>query len=96
MSSSLMKGSVTLTDGTTHEWVVGPRERIKAERALGIKLSDVKDGGLGEEYIAFIVYAALQRQKIIDSDVTFDTFIDDLIEDYGVDDNPESAAPPAS
>ena len=93
MASTLMKGSVTLADGSTHDWTAGPRERIKAERALGIKPSAITEGGIGEEYIAFLVWASLERQGITLG--TFEEFLDTL-EDYEVSPNPESEAPPAS
>ena len=84
-----------MADGTTHEWSVGPRERIKAERTLGVKLTDMKDGNIGEEYIAYVVYLSLQRQEVIGKDVTFDQFLDNHFEDYGVHSDPKSEAPPA-
>ena len=93
--STLMKGSVTLTDGSEHVFVVGPRERIKAERELGIKPSDMKNGEVGEAYLSFLIYEALKRENKVEGK-TYDQFIDDLILDYEVDANPESVTPPSA
>lgn len=92
--SSLMKGTVTLADGSEATWTAGPRERIKAERALAVRASDFETGNVGEEYIVFLAYEALKREGKIGADVTFDVFIDEHLGDYGVDDNPESLTPP--
>ena len=90
--STLMKGTVTLTDGAQHVFVVGPRERIKAERALGIKPSDMKNGEVGEEYLSFLIFEALKREKLITVE-SYDEFIDTLILDYEVSADPESPKP---
>lgn len=90
-----MKGSVTLTDGTVHHWAAGPVERIRAERALGVKITDLSQGGLGEEYIVYIAWAGLRRARIDGIPADFDAFLD-LLGDYDVEANPESEAPPAS
>jgi len=95
MASTLMRGNVTLADGTTHEWTAGPRERIKAERALGTKLTDMKGGNIGEEYLAFVAWASLQRQGVAAAAGTFDEFLDHL-DDWEIDASAESEAPPAS
>lgn len=92
--SSLMRGTVTLADGSETTWTAGPRERIKAERALQVRASDFESGNVGEEYIVFLAYEALKREGKIGKDVTFDTFVDEHLGDYGVDDNPESLTPP--
>lgn len=92
--SSLMKGTITLADGSEATWTAGPRERIKAERALGVKASDFETGNVGEEYIVYLAYEALKREGKIGTEVTFDNFIDEHLGDYGVDDNPESPTPP--
>lgn len=90
--STLMKGTVTLTDGTEHVFVVGPRERIKAERELGIKPADMRDGKVGEVYLSFLIYEALKRDDKVEGK-TYDQFIDDLILDYEVSADPESVTP---
>lgn len=92
--STLMKGTVTLTDGAEHAFVIGPRERIKAERQLGIKPADMKAGQVGEEYLSFLIYEALKREGIVTAK-SYDEFIDDLILDYEVDVDPESVTPPS-
>jgi hypothetical protein len=89
-----MKGTITLADGSEATWTAGPRERIKAERALQVRASDFQSGNVGEEYIVYLAYEALKREGTIAADVTFDTFVDKHLQDYGVDDNPESQTPP--
>lgn len=93
--ATLIRGKVTFQDGTVEVFVAGPRERIKAERSLGIKPSDVENGQVGEEYIAFLMYEALKRVGKVPASCTFDTFIDEQLGDYEVDNDPESGAPPA-
>lgn len=95
MASSLMKGTVTLADGSAAPFVVGPRERIKAERTLNLKASDMQDGNIGEEYLAYLMFEAVKRSGAISAALTFDEFIDQL-EDYEVDADPQSETPPAS
>jgi hypothetical protein len=90
--STLMKGSVVLADGSEHAFVIGPRERIKAERELGIKPADMKDGLVGESYLSFLIFEALKREGKLEG-VDFDTFIDKYFTDYEVDADPESAKP---
>lgn len=92
--SSLMKGSVTLADGSVVTWTAGPRERIKAERALNVKATDLQGGNVGEEYIVFLAYEGLKRAGAIASDLTFDAFIDEHLGDYEVSTDPESQTPP--
>lgn len=92
--STLIKGTVTLTGGATHGFVIGPRERIKAERALGIKPSDMKDGKVGEAYLSYLIFEALKREGEL-ADVDYDTFIDKHIADYEVASDPESQTLPA-
>lgn len=92
--STLMKGTVTLTDGTEHVFVIGPRERIKAERALGIKPSDMKNGEVGEEYLSFLIYESLVRDGKLNGE-SYDEFIDKFIADYEVSADPESVTPPS-
>ena len=92
--ATLVKGSVTFADGTTHPFTAGPRERIKAERQLGIKTSDFSDGNVGEEYIVFLAYEGLKRDGTIPADRSFDDFIDADLGDYEVDVTGESQTPP--
>ncbi len=94
MASSLMKGSVTLTDGKTLPFVSGARERIRAERQLGVKAADMKDGNIGEEYLVFLMFEALRRDGHF-AEVSFDEFIDKHLSDYDVQTDPEPATPPA-
>lgn len=94
MASSLMKGSVTLTDGSVLNWAAGPVERIRAERALGIKITDLSAGGFTEEYVVFLAWASLRRQRTDGIPEDFDAFLD-LLGEYDVEANPESEAPPA-
>lgn len=95
MATSLMKGSVTLTDGTALDWTAGPVERIRAERALGIKVTDLAGGSVSEEYVVFLAWASLRRQKVDGIPDTFDGFLE-LLGEYDVEANPESEAPPAT
>lgn len=95
MASSLIKGLVTLTDGTEIEFVAGPRERIKAERHFKINLKDLQAQDIGEEYLVYLAYLGLQHAGKIKADVTFDQFLDEQLGDYEVSENPESVAPPA-
>ena len=90
--ATLIKGTAWLRDGSEERFVAGPRERIKAERALKVTPTDIEAGNVGEEYIAFLVYEALRRVGKL-GDVGFDAFIDEHFEDYKVDDDPESQAP---
>lgn len=90
--ATLIRGTVTLADGTVEQFVAGPRERIKAERGLKIKPSDVEAGNVGEEYIVFLVFESLKRDGKF-TDCSFDDFIDKHLGDYEVDTDPESAAP---
>lgn len=94
MASSLMKGSVTLTDGSTLPFVSGPRERVKAERVLGVKAVDMRDGKIGEEYLVFLMFEAVKRDGHL-VDVSFDDFIDKHLSDYDVQSDPDPATPPA-
>jgi hypothetical protein len=93
--SSLMKGTVTLADGSEVTWTAGPRERIKAERALNVKASDLQNGDVGEEYIVYLAYEGLKREGKVASDLTYDAFLDEHLGDYEVSANPESQTPPA-
>lgn len=92
--ATLIKGTVSLTDGTKETFAAGPRERIKAERVLKLNPQDLQDGKAGEEYLAFLIFESLKRVGKLEG-VSFDAFIDQHLEDYEVDENPESAAPPA-
>lgn len=91
--SSLIKGTVTLTDETTHSFVAGPRERIKAERVLGVNAAEMRDGKVGESYLVFLIFESLKRTESIKDDIDFDSFIDELLFDYEVDVDPESPTP---
>lgn len=92
--ATLVKGTVELTDGVEYAFVAGPRERIKAERQFRIKASDLQDGNIGEEYIVFLVFEALKRDKVVDVDVSFDEFVDVHLADYEVEVEGESEAQP--
>jgi hypothetical protein len=96
MASSLIKGHVTLTDGTELSFAAGPRERIKAERHFKINLRDLAAQEIGEEYMVYLAYLSLVHQGTLKANVTFDQFIDENLGDYEVSDDPELAAPPAS
>lgn len=89
--SSLMKGSVTLTEGKTVPVVCGPRERITAERQLNVKITDATS--VGEEYVVYLLFLALKRDGAIEGAVSFDEFIDKFLVDYEIETDPESAAP---
>jgi len=91
--ASLIKGYVTLSDGTKLQFVAGPRERIKAERHFKINLRDLQAQEIGEEYLVYLAYEALVKAGTIKPTITFDQFIDEEIGDYEVDNDPESAAP---
>lgn len=95
MAATLMSGTVTLTDGSVHAWKAGPRERIKAERVLGIRVSRIAEEGFSEEYLAFLIYESLMRDGDLEPDCTFDLFIDQVLDDYEADASPESVTPPA-
>lgn len=95
MASSLIKGHVTLTDGTELPFAAGPRERIKAERHFKINLRDLAAQEIGEEYMVYLAYLSLVHQGTIKPSVTFDNFLDENLGDYEVDADPESVAPPA-
>lgn len=95
MASSLIKGHVTLTDGTELQFAAGPRERIKAERHFKINLRDLAAQEIGEEYMVYLAYLSLIHQGTIEAKVTFDQFLDENLGDYEVDNDPESVAPPA-
>jgi hypothetical protein len=95
MASSLIKGHVTLNDGTELSFSAGPRERIKAERHFKINLSNLAAQEIGEEYMVYLAYLSLVHQGTIKETVTFDQFLDEQLGDYGVNDDPESVAPPA-
>lgn len=88
MSSTVIKGNITFTDGRVVEWVAGPRERIKAERILKVRPSDLRDGNAGEEYFAFLIFEAVKREGEL-ANVTFDQFIEDYLADYDVSSDPE-------
>lgn len=92
--ATLMKGTVDLADGTQHEFVSGPRERIKAERYFKISAADLQAGNIGEEYVVFLAFESLKRQKVIGAEVTFDEFIDSHLGDYEVETTGESEAQP--
>lgn len=92
MASSLMKGTVTLTDSSKMAFAIGPRERIKAERELGVKVGDLKDGNVGEVYLAYLIFEAIRRDSRFEG-VTFDKWVDEHLADYEVDANPESVTP---
>jgi hypothetical protein len=89
MASSLIKGVVTLNDGTELEFSAGPRERIKAERHFKINLRDLAAQEIGEEYMVYLAYLGLVHSGQIDAKVTFDQFIDDNLGDYEVSDDPK-------
>ncbi|MDE2100149.1 MAG: hypothetical protein KGL39_23035 [Patescibacteria group bacterium] len=91
--SSLISGTVTLSDGSKHEWRAGPGERIKAERTLGIRLTNIQEN-ISEEYIAFLAYSDLSKRSVPGLASTFDGFIEQL-DDYEVITDPESPTPPA-
>lgn len=93
MASSLIKGVVTLTDGTELQFSAGPRERIKAERHFNINLRDLAAQQIGEEYMVYLAFIALQHSKQLPAELTFDQFIDDNLGDYEVDSDPKSASP---
>jgi hypothetical protein len=92
MASSLMKGTVTLTDSSKVSFVIGPRERIKAERELGVKANDLKEGNVGEVYLAYLIFEAVRRGGRLEG-VTFDQFVDEHLADYEVEADPESVTP---
>lgn len=92
--ATLMKGTVVLRDESVHEFAAGPRERIKAERALKVQPADLQAGKIGEEYVAFLVFESLRRDGVIPASSSFDEFIEDLLFDYEVDAEGESEAQP--
>lgn len=94
MASTLIKGIVTLNDGTELEFSAGPRERIKAERHFKINLRDLAAQQIGEEYMVYLAFLALQHSKQLPADLTFDQFIDDNLGDYEVSDDPKLASQP--
>lgn len=96
MAATFMSGTVTLTDGSLHTWKAGPRERIKAERVLGIRVSRIAEEGFSEEYLAFLIFESLKRDGVeLVQGATFDAFIDQVLDDYEADASPESETPPA-
>lgn len=93
MASSLIKGIVTLNDGTQVAFSAGPRERILAERHFKINLRTLQAQEIGEEYMVFLAYLALVKQGDIEKSVTFDKWLEENLGDYEVDDDPESQTP---
>jgi hypothetical protein len=92
-TKALISGTVTLSGDRTFPWVGGPGERIKAERHFGVKIANLADE-ISEEYIAFLAYTSLVKQKVEGLPSTFDAFLDE-IDDYEIDDDaPEPATPP--
>lgn len=89
----LIRGTVDI-NGEQLQWKAGPRERIKAERALGIKLTKLEEQ-FTEEYIAYLAYASLAHQGHRAASGTFDEFLEQL-DDYDLSegDDPESQTPP--
>lgn len=96
MASSLIKGHVTLNDGTVVPFVAGPRERIKAERHFKINLKDLQAQEIGEEYMVYLAYLSLVHSEHIEKTVSFDTWLDENLGDYEVESDPESPAQPGS
>ena len=93
MASSLIKGIVTLNDGTQVAFSAGPRERILAERHFKINLKSLQAQEIGEEYMVFLAYLALQKQGDIAKDTSFDKWLEDNLSDYEVDEDPELLTP---
>lgn len=95
-SANFMTGSITLSDGTTHEWRAGARERILAERHLKLTVQDLRAEAIGEEYVVVQVFASLQRDGVLPREMTFDTFLLEHFRDYEVVEDPELETPPGN
>ena len=95
MASSVIRGTVTLTDGRTLPFAAGMRERIKAERALKVTAADLEAKQIGEEWIAFLMFESLRREGELEN-IGFEAFVDMLV-DYEMSDDDEgnAVAPPA-
>lgn len=89
--STLVKGTARLSDGREETFVFGPRERIFASRDLKVKLTE---DNISEEVFVYMVWSNLKRTGKIEGNLSFDSFLE-LLEDYEVDADPESVAPPA-
>lgn len=91
----LIKGTAVDYDGGELPFKAGMAERIAAEDALGVTAADLEAGRVGEKYIAFIAFKALQRVGTLPPDATFEQFVKNTA-GVRVDSDPESEAPPAS